>query len=194
VIRINFAARKQTGGGGGGGGTKTGTIITGFDLSNISRFKVDFEALKELPLKQSLLPVVVGVLAGYALESYKESEISKLDKSIEEVNILKPKLQEDIAKLKNYEQLKKSLDGDEALIRGKIETIQKLIAGRSSPAKLLGGLSTAIPKEVWLSEFQIAESQINIQGYSLDLGHISDFMKSLGENTLISDLVLKNTR
>lgn len=195
MIKINLALRKQAagaqssdagdkaaGGGGGLGGIK------------ISKVAIDLDQLRELPLRQIAIVVAVYVVGGYVLEDYKAGEIAKVDATIAGLSAEKSKLTAEAAKMKGYEDLKKSLESDEKIMRTKIETIQKLIADRQSPPKVLISIAEAIPKDVWLQDFKIAKGEVTMKGYSLGFNQISDFMKSLNENVYFTDVGLKNTQ
>ncbi|MCM2321643.1 MAG: PilN domain-containing protein [Oligoflexia bacterium] len=194
MIKINLAARKQA------VGTTSGSKVTGLgsfhlDLGNLGgaleRFK-DAELHK--PLRKALLPVIVAVLASFTVDSFKASEVKKVDEQLATVNAKKPPLQAEIAKSSAYEELKKSLEADEFTIRTKIETIQKLVEGRGIGSKILISLAASMPDHVWLSDFRIKDSQAAILGYSLNMGEVSDFMKVLGESAYFTDLNLKSSQ
>lgn len=188
MIKINLALKKQAAGAatgdekGKGGGVK------------ISRVAIDLDQLKELPIRQIALVVIVFFGGTYFVEDYKTQEITKIDAEIARAGTEKNKLQSEAAKMKGYEDLKKSLESDEKIMRTKIETIQKLIADRQTPPKVLLAIAEAIPKDVWLQDFKIAKGELAIKGYSLGFNQISDFMKSLNENIYFTDIGLKNTQ
>lgn len=192
MIKVNLALRKTA-----GGSTSRSTGFSGIskiDLQTFKSMRLDPELLKDLPIRKTVLPLVVGVLASFTLESYKEGELKKLNDQIAVLDGEKPKLQGEANKLKTYEELKKNLEADEFTIRTKIDTIQKLIAGRAIPPKLLVSVAQALPEEVWLAEFQVKESDIFLTGYSMGFNQISDLMKNMGESVYFSDLNLKNTQ
>ena len=85
-----------------------------------------------------------------------------------------------LAKTAGYEAQKKQFDADEELIKTKLATIQKLMADRAEPPKLLMSFSGSIPKDVWFQEFDMNSSEVKIKGASLGFDPVTDFMKALG--------------
>lgn len=190
MIKINLALKKQPGlsapGGGGSGGK--------FDLRTLtSKLKLDPELLKEIPFKKFVPPIVIALMANFTFENWKESEIAKLQDQIAVEQAKMPALTKEAEKIKSYEDLKKEIDRDELTIRTKIETIQKLVAGRSEPSKLLVVLSKSMSPDVWINNFRLQDSDISLSGLSDGFGPISDLMKSLGETSYFNELELKNS-
>jgi Tfp pilus assembly protein PilN len=181
MIKINLATRKQSG-------------LSGEVKSQSIGKKVNFDQLKDLPLRKVLLPVLVGIAASYYLESFKEEEIKKLDDVFAKVNQETTRLQNEVSKFKDIESIKTSLDEDEVVIRTKLETIQKLIEDRGSSYRVLTALSNTLPKNIWLTEIRMEKTEVELVGMSLDLNHISDFMKGLEENAFFTGVELKGTR
>jgi Tfp pilus assembly protein PilN len=140
-----------------------------------------------------LLPVVVAIVAWYMLDTFKEEEMQKLSAIHAKLTSERTALEAEAKKFKGYEEVKKALEQDEFTLRTKIETIQKLIADRSSPPKILLTLATSIPKEVWLSELKLTDKEGSFKGYSMGFGQISDFMKNLNESAYFTDLNIKKT-
>lgn len=195
MIKINLATKKQS----GLVQSKPGLTIGRFDLSTLLRLKgggseATATVIQELPVRKIVLALVVGVLANYTAESQKEAELKKVQDQIDAITAQIPKLKADADKLKSYEELKKGLEQDEFTIKTKIDTIQKLIAGRNAPPKMLIAMSSSIPSEVWLSELKIQDANVSIAGYARDYTMISDFMKNLGESIYFNELSLKNSQ
>ncbi|MBI2711960.1 MAG: PilN domain-containing protein [Bdellovibrio sp.] len=184
MIKINLALKKQTGGAdggkGGGGGGPLG--------------KMDFDAFKGVPIRKIAVPLVVGFLASYLLDNYKEEQLKKLEEAVTKSQNEASKYLNDAQKYKTYEPIKKQLDDDEALLRTKLDVVKKLTAMRGAQGKLLSAVSSTIPAEVWLTDFRVEKNEVVVRGASLGYGQISDFMKSLNENSNFSGFELKNSQ
>ncbi|MCM2276757.1 MAG: PilN domain-containing protein [Oligoflexia bacterium] len=196
MIKINLARRKQasvatSGGSSGGGGVRLPSLG---DL----KLGISFDRFKEFemggPVRRAALPVIVGILAAFTLESHKASELKKLNDELAVIAEKKPLLEAEANKIKSYEALKKSLEEDEFTIRTKIDTIQKLVAGRGLTPKILVSLAAGVPEHVWFSELRLKDSQLTVQGYSITMGQVSDFMRVLGESAYFTDLNLRNSQ
>jgi Tfp pilus assembly protein PilN len=185
MIKINLATRKQS-------GVMSETRLGSLNLGGLS--KVNIDNFKDLPIKKLAVPLITGLLASYAVDFLKETEIKKQDDIIAKLNADGSVLQDEIGKLKSYEPIKKVVDEDEVTIKTKLDTIRKLIADRNFHVKVLLSISSTIPKNVWLSDLEVNTTEIGLRGSSLDFNQISDFMKSLTENAYFTDVVLKNSQ
>ena len=185
MIKINLNGRRS---GGGGGGTGPLSMLSG------SFTQFDMERLKDFPIKKIALPLFVGLFASYLLDGYKVQELKKIDIAIEKIDSENKKLQAENAKSKDYDLLKKQFDEDEKTIRTKLDTIQSLMSDRAAPSKMMVAISTAIPADVWLTEFKIRKTEVEFKGTSLGYSPISDFMKSLTESANFTDVELKDTK
>ncbi len=191
MIKINLALRKQSGAGASDAG-KTGTGAFALP-TGVSRMTLDIDQLKDLPIKSMVICLAVSAIAWYLSTTYKEEEMQKLADIQAKVSEERARLEEEIKKYKSFDEVKKSIDQDEFTLRTKIDTIQKLIADRSSPPRLMLSLALSIPKDVWLTELKISETETRFKGYSLGFNQISDFMKGLGESAYFTDLSIKKT-
>lgn len=192
MIKINLASKKKSTGGGGTLGSTEG----GFKLS-LDNLKLDSSAMgdfKKLPYKKYLLYFIIGVLANYTFNSFKEEQLNSLTAQIEKLNAEKPKLEAEASKMKGLEALEKSMDSDEKVIRTKLDTIQTLISDRAVTSQILQEMIRITPSEIWLSDLTLKGSEIAISGFSTDFSYVSEFMKVLSESSILKDLNLKDTQ
>jgi len=189
VIKINLALKKQSSAassaGGGGGG--------GFLGAGVGRIDFRLDGIKELPVKKIASALLACIVLTYFFEGYKEDEVAKVDVVLTELRAEVNRLQAETGKIKGFDVLKKQLDSDEFILKSKIETIEKLVADRTTPPKLLMALSAAMPAEVWLSSLRIQDGEVTLAGGSVGFNQISDLMKNLNENIYFSELTLKKT-
>jgi hypothetical protein len=61
----------------------------------------------------------------------------------------------------------------------KLKSVQTLLNSRNEPAKIMTALSSAIPKEVWLTKVQVEPDRVVLSGASLGFSQISEFIKNL---------------
>ena len=183
MIKINLALRKQAGEADPGKGGAVGSLG-----------KVNLDAFKGFPIRKVVIPLIVGSVASYLLDNYKEEEIHKLDLIVTKLNNEGAKYMADAAKFKDFEPVKKQLDQDEALIRTKLDVIKRVTSGRAPQSKFLIAISSAIPSEVWLNDFRVEKTDVTFKGMALGYGQISDFMKTLNSDAFFSGIELKNSQ
>ena len=185
MIKINLASLKQSGLSGAPKSVFSGTSI--FTQLNL-------EKVNDLPIRKLLAPMVLGVVAYYGLNDFKETQLSTFQEMIEKHATENKEIQGELGKLKSYEGMKKTLDADGTILRTKLDLIQKLMSDRSETMKLLLSISSAIPKEAWLVQFKVNRTNASIKGAALGFSQISDFMKNLRDNAYFSSIEMVDTR
>ena len=192
MIKINLALKKGSslmnapGGGGEAGGTAF-TRLTQMDFKNI---KVqDVFAIPKLKEVIILMFVAYGMSKGVSW--YEEKEIEKGQTGVTELKTKETALRKSLEDVKKFDSVKQALEGDERIVRTKLETIEKLAQDRSGPPKVLLALSGVIPKEVWLSDMIVEGGDITVHGNAGDFQSVSDFMKGLSESVIFKDVELK---
>jgi len=183
MIRINFAKRLShplsTGASGSGG------------LQNV---KVDKEFLMSLPLGKIALLFVAFYLSGYGIDEYKIELLQKEDVQIEELEAQKAKINVKLQEQKSLEQLKLSLEKDDAMVRAKLDAIKALMKDRDVPARVLLEFSKIMPEQVWIKTLSVDEKQVSLSGSSIGFNPLSDFMKNIRSSQFFSEVTLKSSQ
>ena len=100
------------------------------------------------------------------LKAHKAT-IAKQKKEIEELNRA-------IGKVKTFQEEKKKIEEQ-------LKVLKDLEQGRTGPVKMLDALSTAVPKNVWLSSLKEQDLTITLTADALSNEDIAQFMKMLKE-------------
>jgi Tfp pilus assembly protein PilN len=188
MIKINLATKKASVQSAGEDGKKSTPLGAGF-----SKLDLRLDAIKDLPIRKIATAALACMAGSYLLDGYKEDEMKKVDAALSKVTAEQTRLRAEVAKSKGFEAMKKQLEADEFSIRTKIETIEKLVADRQTPPKILLAVANTIPAEVWLQTFKMADGEASFRGYATNYNQISDFMKNLNENAYFTDLRLVGT-
>lgn len=133
-----------------------------------------------------LVLILVGALCGsaymYQLNrlqaalaeiDQKRFEISKLMKTIGEVNQFKKRQQE---------------------LRAKLDVMEQLEDARSGPVHLLDELFKAMPEKLWLTSFTEGGGNAKIEGIGLNEETVARFMRNLGDSDYFSNVDLQVTQ
>jgi hypothetical protein len=128
VIKINLALKKQT--------TVTAAKEGRGGATNLLG-NIRLDQIKELPLRRILIPVVVGYVASLSLDGYKEDRLNEVEQALAKQKAEESKTQAELSKVKSYESLKNNLDGDELLIKTKLDVVKKLMDNRGSIVRSL---------------------------------------------------------
>jgi len=144
------------------------------------------EKLKGQLFVLALVLIVVAALGGpahmFQLNRLQEAqaqidqkrfEISKLMKTIGEVNQFKKRQQE---------------------LRAKLDVMDQLEEARSGPVHLLDELYKAMPEKLWLTSFSETGGQANIAGIGLNEETVARFMRNLDDSAYFSNVDLQVTQ
>ena len=188
MIKINLAKRRRP-------AAQATSIKGSFDLlaSFSSLRKIDFDTLKNIdwktnPLPRFLLAAVVVYLAQFEFDDYRQMNLNELEKQIGVVQKEQDEVLKKLAKVKGFEPLKKQLEADEKMVQQKVDVLNLLLEDRDIPTRLMKQLSQIIPEDVWLTGFGLKEGKLNLTGGASSYNLVSDFMKSLNDSSLFTDV------
>jgi type IV pilus assembly protein PilN len=103
----------------------------------------------------------------------KRFEISKLMKTIGEVNQFKKRQKE---------------------LRAKLDVLEKLETARSGPVRLLDELYKAMPEKLWLTSFSESGGKAKIEGVGVNEETVALFMRNLESSDFYSNVDLQVTQ
>lgn len=205
MIKINLKSRKaavgvstssatgDAGAFGGMGGRFTDLIGRINSSSGGSEGFAGEASSKSMLVMVATFALILGA-AWWVADSQKTRLLEEVATEAAAVDSKIAQLDSELSKTNGYEQIRKSLEADEKSIRTKITTIQELIHERGTPPKILMTLSEAIPKNVWLQNFILADNKYRISGGSDGMDVVSDFMRGLEETIYFKNVVLKSSK
>lgn len=184
MITINLALRKQV--------SAVGNSKSGGDLSSLTQSGLN--GIKTLPIKKITLPLLAGFAASTWLDNYKDQTLAEYQSRLAAIEMESKNIQKEFSKYKELEKVKKSMDDDEHTIRTKLDTIRLLITDRSRTLSGMIALSKTMPDDVWVSEFRLDKSDMNLVGSASDFNQISDFLKKLKEDAFFGSVELRDAQ
>jgi hypothetical protein len=188
VIRINLVKRKKSGFSAGTGAKGApASVATERPLSSGGS-----GALASLGLRLGV-PLALGIGANFAFDYYTEQKQGEMAQELRDIDAEKAKIEKKLVEFRGYEDAKKRLEQNQAIVRKKIETIEKLMKNRDFSAKSLMSLSQSLPQEAWLTELDLVDRTYTIRGSSTDTGSVSDFMLKLQGGIYFKDVQLKKS-
>ncbi len=195
MIKINLALKKSASlvgepGAEGGTSATSFTRLTQMDLKNIR-----VQDLASIPkLKEIIILVVFWYGASYGKDYYFAEEVRKMEEQVAELKAKEADLKKALEEVKKFESVKIALEGDERIVRSKLETIEKLAQDRAGPPRILLALSSALPRDVWLADLRVDTAEVLMRGDAIDFGPISDFVKGLNESVVFKEVNLKSSQ
>lgn len=138
---------------------------------------------------RNLIFAIIGVLTvayiGYQWYSYN-SRLSRLDADIADAREEREKLQKIIRQVEEFDAKKQELSQ-------KIDIISDLKKRQSGPVHLLDEVSKALPNLVWLTAITQRGDQIQLDGESITLNAVADFIENLRRSQYIESPDLANS-
>lgn len=190
MIRVNLSkkAKKKKSGGGG----LTGSIALTDLIAKLKGSGASIGASSDFDFKNSsfmkVILIVAALYAGnYWIEDQKQKKLDII--RVEQANVQAEinRLNTALDKTKGYETVKQQLEASEQTVRTKLETINKLLADRAGPSKMLIQVAQIIPGEVWLTSMKVTDQTVDITGGTPGYTEVSDFLKSLSESSFLYD-------
>jgi type IV pilus assembly protein PilN len=126
---------------------------------------------------RQFIVLMVGtlIIAGAGNGFWFSDVTSKRDaaqRKLDDTNARIAQLEKVIGEVNNLARRKKEVEE-------KLSELNKLLTERKGPVKLLDALSTAIPKKVWLLNFEERGGQALINGFAESYDDVSIFMRAL---------------
>jgi type IV pilus assembly protein PilN len=116
--------------------------------------------------------LIVTGIANYAWYASRESERARLQDQLDETQRRIDALEKQIGEVNDLKKRKKEVED-------KLSVLDKLKKQRSGPVKLLDALSSAIPKKVFVAEFDEKANAVKVVGTGESHEDVSEFMRGL---------------
>ncbi len=185
MIKVNLNRRSGTSAG------RTSTIKTGGGGG------FSYADFKEKIERYNGFVKVIGAFVAYNLVSgfvddIKADLMKKMNYSIQKVNADIAQIKASAMQFQDYAAKKAQLENDAKAYRQKLEVLSTVMEGRSIPAKMLLQISQTIPKDVWLTDFNVGSKDVSFSGQSMSYDQISEFLKSVQSSSYFTGVILKN--
>jgi type IV pilus assembly protein PilN len=132
---------------------------------------------REYVKQQLILGVVLLVGVGvtmYLLWSNMNDKLAAKQKLISDTTAQIEQYKKAIGKVEEFKGLEDTLNR-------KLKIIDDLLRGKTGPVRVLDRLSNIIPQQVWLTDWAEKGGTVTVEGESLSLKYVGQFMSVLGE-------------
>ncbi len=151
------------------------------NLLGVERGKVRkvpaFDVGQQLTLLCSLILVAAALGIGWWYWSMNE-DASRVEAEIAAAQREQVRLQSLLAEVTQFEARRSQL-------QQRVRLIEQLRAGQSIPVQMLDHVSRSLPDMLWLTEMNETEDVLTLQGRSISLIALSDFVGNLGNSELV---------
>lgn len=132
------------------------------------------------------LVVVLGYLGNFVWASTRASELRAVETKVRATRDEIAQLDRIIGEVKNIKE-------QQAALREKLETLDRLKANRTGPVKVLDALATLTPKRLWLSKIEEKGGTVSFTGSAATIDDVSEFMTALKGNPHFAAIELTKT-
>jgi len=130
------------------------------------------EVSRQFLVLVALVLILAGVL-NYLVYEKLATEADRNAKRLSQTQSRIAELEKVIGEVNNINKRKKEVED-------KLKILSDLRKGRSGPVRMLDALATAIPKKVWLTDFDEKSNAVRITGIAVSHEDVAEFMRSLG--------------
>src|SRR6266852_6159328 len=116
--------------------------------------------------------VVLAIVVNYLVYDRLAHQSDQNAKRLTQTQLRIAELEKVIGEVNNINKRKKEVED-------KLKILSDLRKSRSGPVRLLDALATAIPKRVWLTDFDEKANAVKIQGVARSHDDVAEFMRAL---------------
>jgi type IV pilus assembly protein PilN len=132
-----------------------------------------------------LVLVVAGIVLNWIYHERKNGALVELEGKLASTKA-------EIVKLDKIIGQVKEIKSDQELLKKKLETLDKLKAGRVGPVRMLDQLSEIIPRRLWLRKMDEKEGKVTFSGSASSIDEVSQFISKLKESKYFENVELKS--
>jgi type IV pilus assembly protein PilN len=158
-------------------------------MVRINLLPVRVSKKKEAGKQQLVLFVVVlvlGVVLNWMFHQSRAAALAEVQKRVAKTNA-------DIATLDKIIGQVKEITAQQEQLKKKLDTLDKLKAGRSGPVRMLDELSSLTPRRLWLRKLEEKSGTMNIAGSAISIDDVSQFIGALKSSKYFGDVELLKT-
>jgi len=158
-------------------------------MVRINLLPVRVSKKKEAGKQQLILFLVVlllGVVLNWMLHQSRAGALAEVEKRV-------AKTKADIATLDKIIGQVKEITTQQEQLKKKLDTLEKLKAGRSGPVRMLDELSGITPRRLWLRKMEEKSGKMTIAGSAISIDDVSQFIGALKSSKYFGDVELLKT-
>ena len=133
-----------------------------------------------------VLVVVLGLIANWVWSSSRAGELAAREGKLK-------RTRDEIAQLDRIIGEVKDIKAQQAALKEKLDTLEKLKAGRAGPVKLLDQLAQIVPPRLELRKMDEKGGTVTFDGSAATIDDVSAFMSALQGTPYFSKVELKKT-
>ncbi|HEY6005148.1 MAG TPA: PilN domain-containing protein [Anaeromyxobacter sp.] len=130
--------------------------------------------------------IVLGYVGNFVWSSTRAAELKAVEAKARATR-------EEIAQLDRIIGEVKNIKDQQAQLREKLDTLERLKAGRTGPVKVLDALATLTPKRLWLTKVEEKGGTLAFTGSASTIDDVSEFMTALKGNPHFTTVELTKT-
>jgi type IV pilus assembly protein PilN len=133
-----------------------------------------------------LLVLVGGVIGNFLYHQHRANALEAVERDLK-------KTKDDIAELDKVIQDVDKIKAEEAMLKRKLETLERLRKGRTGPVRMLAELGENTPRRLWLRKLDEKGGQVTFTGSAASIDDVSEFIRKLKGSKYFEGVELKKT-
>lgn len=123
------------------------------------------------------------------IESEWEDELKGLDAQVAGLNAEKTEIQRKLKELDKLNLRVQDLKKQETDLVERLKIVEKVVASRINPMKVMLYIAENIPPNVWIDQMSIENNRMKINGYAKSFKNIGEFISNLKQSVFFGQKV-----
>lgn len=140
--------------------------------------------------------VLLSIVLLYGIEpfllGYYEDENATVEQAQKTIRSEQRKISTQLQALKDVKKQVEDLNRQETALSQRVSVVKKIVDKRQNPFKVLKYVAENTPTDVWITELNLEERRLVINGYSKTWKSISDFLSNLKSSVFFNQSVSYN--
>jgi Tfp pilus assembly protein PilN len=142
--------------------------------------------LSLISVKMMVIAFVILYVPEVFLNDHYDAELKAVDVEVKSLQREKRKINVQLTKVREIENQVEVLNNQETELRQKIKIVEKIVAKRQNPFKILKYVAENTPKDVWVKEIKLVDTDFEMIGYTTSWKSMGDFFENLKNSIFFS--------
>lgn len=151
------------------------------NLNNVGGFNLSL-----INVKMVLIALFILYVPEPFLEDHYNDELAGVENEIKKLRKEQRRITIELKEVQEIEKQVEALNKQEGDLKQKIRIVEKIVAKRQNPFKVLKYIAENTPKDVWVQEIKINDTSFEMIGYTTSWKSMGDFFENLKNSIFFS--------
>jgi Tfp pilus assembly protein PilN len=143
--------------------------------------------LSLISVKMMLIAFILLYVPEIFMNDYYDNQIASVEAEVNSLQREKRKINVQLKKVKEIENQVEVLNNQERELKQKIKVVEKIVAKRQNPFKILKYVAENTPRDVWVKEIKLVDNDFEMIGYTTSWKSMGDFFENLKNSIFFSN-------